>query len=184
MKPFAESTVFLVGFGKIGQIVADRIKGLFGKILAYDPYVSADVAAQKGVTLVPSIDEGLAVSDIVSLHLPLAPGSEHIIDARRLGLMKKSAYLLNLARGSHVDMTALDEALKEGKIRGAALDVVENEHLPELGSFDHPIYSNPMVFFTPHVGWYGEGSQKKARVDAAMDALAVLQGREPKNRYA
>ncbi len=130
------------------------------------------------------LDALFSQCDIVSLHLPLIPGSEHLIDERRLGLMKPSAYLLNMARGPHVDMTALDRALNEGKLAGAALDVVENEHLPELGVFDHPIFSNPKVFFTPHTGWYGEGSRKKARVDAAMDARAIMEGREPKNRYA
>ena len=184
MKSFRETTVFLVGYGKIGQIVVDRVKGLFGKILAYDPYMNRARAAEQGVVPVDGIDEGLRQADIVSLHLPLVPGSEHTIDARRLGLMKESAYLVNMARGAHVDMTALDEALKEGRLRGAALDVVENEHLPEQGVFDHPIYANPKVFFTPHSGWYGEGSRRKARVDAAHDALAVMQDREPKNRYA
>ncbi len=184
MKSFRETTVFLIGFGKIGQIVVDRVGGIFGKILAYDPYMNREIAAEKGVTPVDTIDEGLAEADIVSLHLPLVPGSEHMIDARRLGLMKESAYLVNMARGPHVDMDALDAALRAGKLRGAALDVVENEHLPEQGIFDHPIYDNPRVFFTPHSGWYGEGSRRKARVDAAMDALAVMEGREPKNRYA
>ncbi len=184
MKSFRDVTVFLIGFGKIGQLVVDRVGNLFGKILAYDPYMNREIAAQKGVIPVDSIDEGIPQADIVSLHLPLIPGSEHLIDERRLGLMKPSAYLLNMARGPHVDMTALDRALNEGKLAGAALDVVENEHLPELGVFDHPIFSNPKVFFTPHTGWYGEGSRKKARVDAAMDARAIMEGREPKNRYA
>jgi D-3-phosphoglycerate dehydrogenase len=184
MKSFGETTVFLIGFGKIGQIVAGRIGSIFGKITAYDPYVPDAVFAQKSVVRIDSIDEGMANADIVSLHLPLVEGSQHLIDERRLGLMKASAYLVNMARGSHVDMDALDKALKANKLRGAALDVVENEHLPEQGVFDHPIFSNPKVFFTPHVGWYGEGSNRKARYDAAKDALAVLEGREPKNRYA
>lgn len=184
MKSFRDTTVFLVGFGKIGQIVVDRVGGIFGKIIAYDPYINREIAAEKNVTPVGSIDEGLSLADIVSLHLPLVPGSEHVIDARRLGLMKENAYLINMARGSHVDMDALNKALDDGLIRGAALDVVENEHLPELGVFDHPIYANPKVFFTPHTGWYGEGSRRKSRVDAAMDARAVMEGREPKNRYA
>ena len=89
-----------------------------------------------------------------------------------------------MARGNHVDLDALEEALDTGKLRGAALDVVENEHLPERGIFDHPVFSNQRIFFTPHVGWYGEGSNRKARYDAAMDAVAVMEGHEPKNRYA
>lgn len=184
MKSFKDTTVFLIGFGKIGQIVTDRIKGLFGNIIAYDPYINREIAAEKGVTPVDTIEEGLPQADIVSLHLPLVPGSEHIMDESKLRLMKPNAYLVNMARGGHVNMDALDRALNEGVLQGAALDVVENEHLPELGVFDHPIYSNPRVFFTPHSGWYGEGSRRKARIDAAMDALAVMEGREPKNRYA
>lgn len=184
MKSFKDSTVFLIGFGKIGQLVTDRVGGLFGEILAYDPYLNLEIAAEKGVTPIENIDEGISRADIVSLHLPLIAGTEHMIDARRLRLMKPNAYLLNMARGPHVDMDALDVALREGLLQGAALDVVENEHLPELGRFEHPIYDNPKVFFTPHSGWYGEGSRKKARLDAARDALAVIEGRAPKNRYA
>jgi D-3-phosphoglycerate dehydrogenase len=184
MKSFRETVVFLVGFGKIGQIVAGRIGAMFGKITAYDPFVDAGVFAEKGVEKVDTVEAGMSEADIVSLHLPLVDGSEHMINAGRLALMKKSAVLVNMARGNHVDMDALDEALRNGVIRGAALDVVEDEHLPEQGDFSHPIFSNPKVFFTPHVGWYGEGSNRKARYDAAMDALAVIQGRDPKNRYA
>jgi len=184
MKSFRETAVFIVGFGKIGQIVSDRIGGLFGKIMAYDPNLDDETFAKKGVERAGTIEEGLSSADIVSLHLPLVPGSEHIINAEKLKLMKESAYLVNMARGSHVDMGALNEALNAGLLRGAALDVVEDEHLPEQGIFGHPIFSNPKVFFTPHVGWYGEGSNRKARLDAAMDALAVMEGREPKNRYA
>jgi phosphoglycerate dehydrogenase-like enzyme len=184
MKSFRETVVFIVGFGKIGQIVSDRIGGLFGKIISYDPNLDDETFAKKGAKRAGTIEEGLRVADIVSLHLPLVPGSEHIINAEKLKLMKESAYLVNMARGSHVDMGALNEALDAGLLRGAALDVVEDEHLPEQGIFDHPIFSNPRVFFTPHVGWYGEGSNRKARLDAAMDALAVIEGRKPKNRYA
>lgn len=105
MKSFRDTTVFLIGFGKIGQIVVDRIGGIFGRIIAYDPYMNAAIAAEKGVATVNTIDEGLAQADIVSLHLPLVPGSEHMIDARRLGLMKENAYLVNMARGGHVTPT-------------------------------------------------------------------------------
>ncbi len=182
MKSFRDVTVFLIGFGKIGQLVVDRVGNLFGKILAYDPYMNREIAAQKGVIPVDSIDEGIPQADIVSLHLPLIPGSEHFGN----GVARNDeTALFHLRRASELgDMTALDRALNEGKLAGAALDVVENEHLPELGVFDHPIFSNPKVFFTPHTGWYGEGSRKKARVDAAMDARAIMEGREPKNRYA
>ncbi|GHV31058.1 hypothetical protein FACS1894167_12840 [Synergistales bacterium] len=75
------------------------------------------------------------------------------IDISVLIILKLKHY--TTARGSHVDPDALNEALNAGQLRGAALDVVENEHLPEQGVFDHPIFSNPKVFFTPHVGWYG-----------------------------
>jgi D-3-phosphoglycerate dehydrogenase len=183
-KSLRETVVFLIGFGKIGQIVADRIAGLFGQIIAYDPHMDEKVFHAKGVTKIGSIDEGLRLADLVSLHLPLVAGSEHMINAEKLSLMKENAYLVNMARGNHVDMDALNEALDKNVIRGAALDVVENEHLPERGDFSHPIFSNPKVFFTPHVGWYGESSNRKARYDAAQDALAVMQGRPPKNRYA
>ena len=178
-RPLHELTVFLVGFGKIARLTAAHIKPLFGRVLAYDPYINIDAANELRVEVVNSMADGLRQADIVSLHLPLTPESYHIINKDTLAIMKKDAYLINLARGPHVDRDALEEALNNGVIAGAALDVIENELDVEKGDFSHPLFSNPKVIFTPHVGWFSTGSNKKARTVAAQEIIDYMKGEKP-----
>lgn len=182
MKKVTEMKVFLVGFGKIGQLVAEKIVPLFGEVLAYDPFMNGDAARALGVKVVDSLEEGLKIADIASLHIPLTEDSHHIINAKTLRLMKPDAYLVNLARGPHVDRDALHRALEEGVIAGAALDVLEGELEAEKGDFSHPIFSNPKVVFTPHVGWYSSRSRMRSRVVAAQAVADFFQGKELKTR--
>ncbi len=182
MTKVTEMKVFLVGFGKIGQLLAEKIVPLFGEVLAYDPFMNRDAAGALGVRVVESLEEGLKVADIVSLHIPLTEDSYHIINAESLKLMKPDAYLVNLARGPHVDRDALHRALEDGVIAGAALDVLEGELEAEKGDFSHPIFQNPKVVFTPHVGWYSNRSRMRSRVVAAQAVADFMQGLEPKTR--
>lgn len=178
LRPLNELTVFLVGFGKIARLTASHISPFFGRILTYDPYADPCLAEEAGVEMVGSLEEGLRQADIVSLHLPLTEESKHIMNKDTITMMKNDAYLINLARGPHVDSLALDDALNKGVIAGAALDVIENELEVEKGDFSNPLFSNPKVIFTPHVGWNSTGSNRKARTVAAQEIVDFIEGRE------
>jgi D-3-phosphoglycerate dehydrogenase len=127
------------------------------------------------VRIVTDLEALLGLSDIVSLHVPATPGTHHLVDARRLRLMKPGAFLINTARGSLVDTAALVEALEQGQIAGAGLDVTEPEPLPA----DHPLRTHPNVLLTPHMAFYSDGSVEELAATAARNVLDVLQGRRP-----
>ncbi len=127
----------MIGFGKIGQRVAEKANPLLGNITVFDPCVSHDQAEKIGVKKIDNLKEGLKKADIVSLHLPYREELRHIINSESLRDMKRSAFLVNMARGAHVDSDALNEALNNNEIAGAALDVVENELDVEKGDFSH-----------------------------------------------
>jgi D-3-phosphoglycerate dehydrogenase len=116
-------------------------------------------------------------SDFISLHLPLTAKTRHIIDEKMLAEMKPASYLINTARGELVDGAALVEALKNGVIAGAALDVLEEEPPP----LEHPLRSMHNVIVTPHCAWYTERSQKILREKACAEVIRVLRGGIPKN---
>jgi D-lactate dehydrogenase len=122
----AGKTVGIVGTGKIGKIAAQIFRGFDMRALAYDPFPSNDWAAQRGVEYV-ALDQLLRESDIVSLHLPLSPETNHLLDAGRFALMKRGAMLINTSRGKLVDTPALMESLLSGHLGGVALDVYEEE---------------------------------------------------------
>ncbi len=140
-------TLGILGFGRIGQAVARRAKGFEMTILAHDPYGNQAVADSLGVKLV-SLDELLAASDVVTVHTPLTPETRHIVNAAAIAKMKDGAFLVNMARGEVVDELALVDALKSGKLAGAALDVLTVEP-PEL---DNPLLAMDNVIVTPHIG--------------------------------
>lgn len=169
-------TLGLIGLGRIGAETARRARGLEMHILAYDPVVSTDRAAQIGVTLA-TLDEVLALSDFVSLHVPLIEATRNLIDARRLAQMRPTAYLLNVARGGIVDEAALAEAIERKQIAGAALDVFAIE--PPVGN---PLLGHPRVIVTPHLGASTLEAQALTGVDVAEGVLAALAGGTP--RYA
>ena len=167
-----EKTLALIGFGRIGCGVAKRAKGFDMKVIAYDPVPNRKAAEELGVQLVETIDEMLPEADYVSLHIPKTPENVHLIDARRLSLMKPSAYLLNLSRGGIVDEDALYEALTKGSIAGAACDVLETEPPNErLKLFDLDNF-----IITPHLGGNSVESIKKTAFAAANNVICVLEG--------
>ncbi|KAB8141528.1 phosphoglycerate dehydrogenase [Chloroflexia bacterium SDU3-3] len=166
-------TLGLVGLGRIGAEVARRARGLEMHVLAYDPVVSTDRAAQLGVVLA-TLDEVISQSDFISVHVPLLDATRHIINAERLAQMKPSAYLINAARGGVVDEQALYQALEQGQIAGAALDVYESEP-PK----DSPLVGHPLVITTPHLGASTVEAQAIAGVDVAEGVLTALAGGTP-----
>ena len=140
-------TLGIVGIGNIGSIVANRAAGLKMKVLAYDPYITAQSAARLGLELV-SLEELYARSDFISVHTPLTAETEGMVDAGAFAAMKDGVHIVNCARGGIVDEQALAEAITAGKVAGAALDVFAKEPPPA----DSPLLAMPQVVATPHLG--------------------------------
>ncbi len=168
------ATVGIVGFGRIGRAFAKRCQGFGMEVLVADPYMDAEALARLGCTLVP-LDELLQRADFVSLHAPLTAETRNLIDARRLGLMKRTAFLVNTARGGLVDEPALIEALERGTIAGAGLDVMAVEPLPETS----PLKALPNVVLTPHAAGASEWAIETMAARTVANILAVLRGQDP-----
>lgn len=167
------ATVGIVGLGRIGQAVARRCRGFEMTILAYEPYPDRDFVRQYNVELV-SLEDLLRRADLVTLHCPATAESRHLINRERLALMKPTAHLVNTARGSLVDESALHEALVTGRIAGAGLDVFEKEPL-----HDSALFGLDNVVLAPHVAGIDETSEV-AMANRAIDAiLAVWRGEAP-----
>ena len=165
----------LVGFGRIPQLVAPKAKPFGLTVVAYDPFVSADVFARAGVERV-DFAQLLAMSDYVSIHSPLLPETKGLFNAAAFCQMKPTAYLVNTARGPIIDEAALASALDAGEIAGAALDVMTEE--PPVGS---PLVGRDNVILTPHTSFYSEESLVELQTKAAEEVVAVLSGRAPRN---
>jgi D-3-phosphoglycerate dehydrogenase len=169
-------TLGIVGLGKIGMAIADRARAMEMEILAHDPYVSAEVAAHHGASLV-EFAALLRRSDVISVHVPLTRSTKNLIGARELRAMPKGAIVLNVARGGVVDEQALAEALRSGHIGGAGVDVFADE--PPR---DSPLLDAPNTVLTPHLGASTAEAQVRVAVEAAQQVLDVLEGRPA--RYA
>ncbi len=140
-------TLGVVGLGNIGSLVAERALGLKMRVLAYDPFISAEVARRLGVEL-GSLDEVIARADFITIHVPLLPETRGLIGAAAFAKMKKGVRLINCARGGIVDEDALASAIGNGVVAGAALDVFAEEPPPK----DHPLLKLDQVICTPHLG--------------------------------
>lgn len=171
----SEMTLALLGFGRISKRLAEKAKPLFGRIIVYDPFIDQEAALKIGVEVYPTIDDILPDADIVSIHVPLSQDTLHLINEEKLRKMKSSAYLINCARGSLVDNIALNDALENGRLAGAAVDVVEPEPSPK----EHVLYDQKKCVVTPHVAWYSSTAIVRMRTEAAQSALAVFEGRIP-----
>jgi len=168
-----DKTMGIVGFGHVGRHIA-RIAAAFGmRVLASSPRLDEQSATSAGVEA-RALDDLLRESDVVSVHAALTPQTRGLVDARRLALMKRTAYLVNTARGPIIDAAALIEALAQRRIAGAALDVFDTEPLPA----GHPLTRLPNVILTPHLGWPTDHRYAQF-ADAAADVLlAHLDGRD------
>ena len=174
MHRLAGATIGIVGFGHIGKAVAARAVGLGLQVLVADRSATQDeVQAHKG--RLTDLDTLMSDSDVVTLHIPLTPETRHLIDASRLALMRRSAFILNCARGAVIDIDALAEALTDHRIAGAGIDVFEPERLP----LDHPLRDAPNLVMTPHVAFYSEESILDLRRQATQNVIDVLSGRSP-----
>jgi D-3-phosphoglycerate dehydrogenase len=169
-------TLGIVGLGKIGQAIADRARGLEMDVLGMDPFVTREQAANHGVELV-ELDELLRRSDVVTVHVPLTRTTRGLIGPEALAKMKPGALVLNVARGGIVDEAAVAEALRQGRLGGAGIDVFEQE--PPVGS---PLIDAPNTLLTPHLGASTSEAQVLVAEEVASQVLDVLDGRSA--RYA
>ena len=163
-------TVGVVGLGRIGQLVAQRLASFETTLIAYDPYLPAARAAQLGIELV-DIDELVSRADIITMHLPKTKETAGLFDADRLARAKDGVVIVNAARGGLIVESALADALKSGKVRSAALDVFDSEPCT-----DSPLFELPNIVVTPHLGASTSEAQDRAGTDVARSVLLALRG--------
>ena len=165
-----EKKLGIVGFGRIGQLVAQRMQAFGMSILAYDPYLQPARAAQLGVDLV-SLDELLAQSDFITIHLPKTKETANLISADALKKVKPTVRIINAARGGVLDESALYDAIKEGRVAGAGLDVFATEPCT-----DSPLFTLDNVVATPHLGASTDEAQERAGIAVAISVRKALSG--------
>lgn len=169
-------TVGVVGFGRIGSLLAQKAKAVGYKVIAHDPFLDASSIRQLGVEPV-TLEQLLDRADFVSLHVPLTSDTTHLMNQATLALMKPSAYLVNAGRGRLVDTNALIDALESNKLAGAGLDVFEEEPLPSAS----PLKGHAKILHTPHSAWFSREALDEAREKAVANVVAALRGKRPKN---
>ena len=163
-------TVGLYGFGAISKLVSRKLSGMGVNIIAYDLFPNEEAARELNVRMV-SLDEVIETSDILSLHAPATDENHHIFNSKTFSRMKDGAYLINAARGALVDLDELAEAMKAGKIAGAALDAFEVEPLPE----GTPILSCDNVILTPHTGSESAEAYHRTSMMAAQNCIDIME---------
>ncbi len=176
IKRLRGKTIGIVGFGRIGQAVAEKASVFGLKILASDPLIPKEVVESHGGKLV-SLTELLEKSDFVSLHAPLTPATEKMIGPQELDLMKDDSFLINAARGPLIDESALYDALSNGKIGGAGLDVMVENEPPK----DHPLMQLENILITPHTAFFSQESTLELEERAASEVVRVYRNTMPEN---
>ncbi len=166
-------TLGIVGYGRIARMTHDKLAGFgFGRVLINDPRAELPAGTEAA-----SVDQICREADLITLHAPLNDATRHLIDARRLALMRPTAILVNTARGGLVDLQALYEALRDGRLLGAGLDVFD----PEPPDPAHPLFALDNVVVTNHIGWYSEEAMRDLQRMAAEEAVRVLLGDPPRH---
>jgi len=176
IKRLRGKTIGIVGFGRIGQAVAEKASAFGLKILASDPVTPKEIVESYGGQLV-TFEELLEQSDFVSLHAPLTPATEKLIGSREFGLMKDDSFLINAARGPLIDESALYDALSNGKIGGAGLDVMVENEPPK----DHPLMQLENILITPHTAFFSQESTLELEERAASEVVRVYKNIMPEN---
>lgn len=174
--PLYAQTIGLAGMGRIGQEVVRKVRGFDSEIIAWDPFVQDLTFQHLGVKRV-DFDQLLSRSDYLTIHVPLSPQTHHLFGLREFKKMKKSAFLVNTSRGAVVNEKELQQALAEGELAGAALDVFEEEPIGR----DHPLLQMENVFITPHSGFFSIRSINEMRERVAMAIIQVFSGVFPKH---
>lgn len=167
----------LVGYGGIARTVHRKLRGFnLARVLVFDPFVKAETVRAAGAEPV-DFATLLAESDYLSCHVPLTPQTRHMFNRDALARMKPTALLINTSRGGLVDTAALHEALKQGRLGGAGLDVHEQEPVPK----DYILFELDNVVLSDHTGWYSEESQIELQTKTAQGVADVLTGKTPRN---
>jgi D-3-phosphoglycerate dehydrogenase len=166
-----EKTLGVIGFGRIGQLVAQRAKAFGMTVLAYDPYVSAERYRELGVERATDVGDLYARADVITIHLPKTEETVNYVDAEAFAQMKDGVRIVNCARGELLDLDALKTALDSGKVGGASLDVFPEEPLT-----DHPLFGYENMVVTPHLGASTIEAQDRAGVITAEQVVAALTG--------
>lgn len=168
-------TLGIIGCGRIGSRVYQKLHSFGFKFLICDPYLSEERKRELGIEVVDH-DTVFRNADYITIHTPLTPETRHLVNARTLALMKRTAYVVNTARGPMVDAQALAEALKNGIIAGAGIDVYEVE--PPRPDF--PLFNAPNVILTPHLAWYSENAGRRIRELIVLEIDRFLAGKPPR----
>jgi D-3-phosphoglycerate dehydrogenase len=176
MYRLSNQTLGLIAFGKIARRFAEKVSGYDIDLLAYDPYVSDDEMTLYDVEKV-SFETLLAESDMISVHAPLTDETEYLIDADALDSLESGSIIINTSRGGIIDSDALYEALTDGTVAAAGLDVHEQEPLDES-----PLFDLQNVILTPHTAWYSEESRRELARSVTNDVVQVLWGKEPDSK--
>jgi D-3-phosphoglycerate dehydrogenase / 2-oxoglutarate reductase len=166
-----EKTLGILGFGRIGQLVATRARGFGMRVIAFDPFVSAERYRELGVEKAENSDDLYAQADFITVHLPKTPDTEGWLNAEAFAKMRDGVRILNVARGGLIDEAALGAALQSGKVAGAALDVFKEEPMTE-----NELFSNPKVVVTPHLGASTAEATDRAGYQSAEQVVAALTG--------
>ncbi|MGI6777501.1 MAG: phosphoglycerate dehydrogenase [Acetivibrionales bacterium] len=169
-------TAGIIGLGRIGSIVASKLKGCNMRVVAYDPYVTDERLKKLGIEKCETIEELLRQSDVITVHIPKTNESKGLIGEKEIKLCKKGAIIVNVARGGIIDEKALCNALKEGRIAAAALDVLEKEPVfnkkPEDQEYTNPLLEMENVIYTPHLG----ASTDEANFNVSYDVAKLIDG--------
>jgi D-3-phosphoglycerate dehydrogenase / 2-oxoglutarate reductase len=171
----AGQTVGIIGCGRIGSRVYQKLASFGVKFLICDPYLTDERKRELGIEVVDK-EAVFRESDFVTIHTPLTPETRHIVNAGTLTMMKRSAYLVNTARGPMVDANALAEALKKGTIAGAGIDVFDIEPPPA----DYPLFGLPNAILTPHLAWYSEDAAWRIRELIVLEIDRFVAGQAPR----
>jgi D-3-phosphoglycerate dehydrogenase / 2-oxoglutarate reductase len=166
-------TVLVVGFGKIGARSAKRLAAMETNVLIYDPYTYSETIAGMGYEPVADLDEGVARADFITIHCPKTPETTGLFNAARLARMKKSAFIVNTARGGIIDEKALYDALSKNQIAGAALDVFDQEPTPP----DNPLLTLKNFICAPHMAGVTREAVDRMAVTTVHNLLSVLDGK-------
>ena len=166
----------IVGLGRVGSEVARRAQSFGMRVLGYDPFINPEAARLLGIELT-SLDNLFEESDFITLHTPLTPGTQNLINDESLAKMKPGARLINVARGELVDSEAVRKALDEGRLAGAAVDVFPTEPPGD----DEPLINHPKVIATPHLGASTREAQREVAIEVAEQVIAVLSGVSARN---
>ena len=168
-------TMGLIAFGNIARAVCEKARGFGMDVIAHDPFLSEEAIREGGAEPVDELDDLLGRADVVSVHTPLTPETEGMLDAAAFETMKESAFVVNVARGGIIDEEALAAALDDGEIAGAGIDVLADEPPRD----DNPLLGRDDVILTPHAAWHSAESVIELREKAALNVRDALTGSVP-----